>query len=148
MESSKYIALALIVVLSQLIQLVLFTTGYSFHNCIQSQFDHNGFNCINREQTNISALVDDLPNTTTFLNISKNQVLNISSGSLSHLKQLRNLRIDCNNLTSISNAFLNLSQLESLNLSSNQIGKIEPLAFRGLQKLTELELSKNSLQKF
>ncbi|XP_035262019.1 toll-like receptor 21 [Anguilla anguilla] len=144
MERSTSIALAIAIIF---IQLVLFAAAYSFQNCIENPANRSSFNCINRSQTNISALVQDLPGRATSLNISHNHVSHIPPRSMSHLWHLKNLRIDCNHLKKVStHAFLNLTQLKMLNLSSNNIETIEPLAFIDLQNLTELVLSKNSLQ--
>ncbi|XP_061111897.1 toll-like receptor 21 [Conger conger] len=141
---STIIALVVAIILGE--QLVLFTAAYSFQNCIESPTNCR-FNCINRGKANISALLQDLPGRATSLNISHNHLLHIPPGALSHLWNLKTLRIDCNDLRNVSShTFLNLTQLETLNLSINKIEIIKPSAFSGLLNLTKLVLSKNSLQ--
>ncbi|KAJ8289832.1 hypothetical protein GJAV_G00005840, partial [Gymnothorax javanicus] len=149
MKRSASIALVVAIISCEIIQLLLLTAAYSFQNCIESPTDRRCFNCINRGQTNISALVQDLPSRTTSLNISHNRILSVPPRAMSHLWNLKILRIDCNHLKNVrSHTFLNLTALETLNLSSNKIEKIEPLAFGGLKNLTELVLSQNSLKSF
>ncbi|XP_036394023.1 toll-like receptor 21 [Megalops cyprinoides] len=145
----RSIVLALAIVLGHLFQLPPPTVAYGFKNCIENPFNRYSFNCLHRQQRNISALVADLPDWATSLNISHNQVSHIPPGSFSHLQQLKTLKLDWNYLQNVSNyAFLNLGQLESLNLSTNKIKTLEPLAFSGLENLTELILSSNALWDF
>ncbi|XP_018587684.1 toll-like receptor 21 [Scleropages formosus] len=144
MARAKSIALALVVVLCQLI---LLTAGYAFRNCIEDPVQRKTFSCIYRRQSNISALVGDLPFWAETLNLSNNYLHTLPPHSFPHLHQLRILRIDHNHLQIINAfAFYNLGQLETLNLSSNEINHLPSSAFSGLLNLTELILSRNVLE--
>ena len=129
---------------SCLIQLIL---GYSFKNCIEvSLSHHSAFRCLNRYEQNIGAFVDDLPPTTTILNISYNNISKVPGFTFAQLQNLTHLQMDANNISEIDkDAFKNLHHLKSLNLSSNILPSLNPGIFENLYTLTELYMSDNKL---
>ncbi|KAM8869643.1 toll-like receptor 21 [Spinachia spinachia] len=123
-------------------------TGYSFKNCIEDSYSYrNSFNCINRKEKNMSAIIKDLPGTAINLTISYTFIVNIPDQSFVHLPNLTNLRIDHNHLTNIDEgAFRGLNKLKSLNVSFNNISQLNPSVFDNLNKLNFLSLTNNSLK--
>lgn len=123
-------------------------TGYSYNNCIEDPYSNGqSFNCIHRKDKNISAFVDDLPQSAINLTISVNPIWHIPKMSFVHLPNLQHLRLDDNVLSIIDGfAFQNLYQLKSLNLSLNHISEINPSLFEDLHNLTFLSLTNNKLK--
>ncbi|KAM9353510.1 toll-like receptor 21 [Symphorus nematophorus] len=123
-------------------------SGYSFNNCIEDTYSkRSSFKCINRKTKNLSAIIDDLPQSSIDLTISKTNVSHIPNRIFAHLPKLRHLRIDHNNLMHIDQfAFQNLTQLESLNVSFNNISQLHPSLFDDLHNLTFLSLTHNRLK--
>ncbi|KAF3692125.1 Toll-like receptor 13 Precursor [Channa argus] len=123
-------------------------SGYSFKNCIAEPYSRGTlFNCIRRKETNISAIIEDLPPSVVNLTITINPLRHIPSYSFVHLPNIQHLRIDHNHLRNISqSAFQYLHQLKSLNLSFNYISELSPDAFKDLHNLTFLSLTNNKLK--
>ncbi|KAL2084227.1 hypothetical protein ACEWY4_019745 [Coilia grayii] len=131
---------------SCLIQLIL---GYSYRNCIEiSKSNHSAFRCLHRNAKNITDFVDDLPHTTTTLNISHNTLSEIPLNfSFTRLQNLSHLSLDSNKISDIpSDIFRNLHHLESLNLSTNYLVSLNPGLFQSLNTLKQLILHDNKLQ--
>ncbi|XP_063055225.1 toll-like receptor 21 [Engraulis encrasicolus] len=133
---------------SCLIQSVL---GYSYMNCIDMSnvihCVHCEFRCLHRGTKNISDFVDDLPITTTTLNISHNNITaEIPDYIFSHLPNLTYLNLDSNNISNFSeDALRNLFQLKNLNLSANNLNSLKPGLFQDLVGLNQLILYDNNL---
>ncbi|KAG9337950.1 hypothetical protein JZ751_027444, partial [Albula glossodonta] len=96
----------------------------------------------------LQQIPSDLPSNITKLNLSHNAI-ELSEADIQTLKnfsQLTELHLDNNMLTTLpGHMFDNLSHLKILNVSSNNISRVEPLAFAGLANLEELDLSHNSI---
>ncbi|XP_037309119.2 toll-like receptor 21 [Pungitius pungitius] len=122
--------------------------GYSFKNCIEDSYSNRqSFNCINRKERNMSAMIEDLLPTALNLTISYTFIDHIPSQSFVHLPNLQNLRLDHNPLTSIDKgAFRGLKDLKSLNVSFNKILELNPSVFNNLNNLNYLSLTNNSLK--
>ncbi len=143
MGSLTYQLLSVTVVLGA-VQLI---SGYSFNNCIEDPYLNGYFNCINRKEKKISAVINDLPPSAINLTISLNHLQHIPNKCFAHLPNLQHLRVDNNNLNIIDqSAFQNLHQLKSLNLSINNISELKPSLFEDLHNLTVLLLTNNTLK--
>nr|QDE10502.1 toll-like receptor 21 [Lateolabrax maculatus] len=144
MASLTYQLLSITVVLGAA-QLI---SGYSFNNCIEEPYSKGQiFNCLNRKNKNMSAIISDLPPSAINLTISINHLWHIPNKSFVHLPKLQLLRLDQNNLRSIDQfAFQNLHQLKSLNMSNNNISELNPFLFKDLHNLTFLSLTNNKLK--
>ncbi|KAK2844809.1 hypothetical protein Q5P01_011468 [Channa striata] len=123
-------------------------SGYSFHNCIAEPYSRGTFfKCIHRNETDISAIIGDLPPSVVNLTITINPLWHIPSHSFVHLLKLQDLRIDHNHLSVIDqSAFQDLHQLKSLNLSFNNISELNTSVFEGLHNLSFLSLTHNKLK--
>nr|ADM34974.2 Toll-like receptor 21 [Epinephelus coioides]AEK49148.1 TLR21 [Epinephelus coioides] len=123
-------------------------SGYSFRNCIEDPYPYGqSFKCILRKESNLSALIGDLPQTAVNLTITINPVWHIPSMSFVNVTNLEYLRLDHNYLRKIDPfAFQNLTRLKSLNVSSNNISQLNPYVFKDLHNLTYLSLTNNSLK--
>lgn len=122
--------------------------GYSFHNCIEEKSSKGQtFKCIHRNQQNMSDIIGDLPQSTLNLTICINPIWHIPNRSFDHLRSLKYLRLDHNNLSVIDQfAFKGLHQLKSLNLSFNCISELNSSLFDDLHSLTFLSLTHNRLK--
>ncbi|XP_026226999.1 toll-like receptor 21 [Anabas testudineus] len=123
-------------------------SGYSFKNCIADAYSKGkSFTCIHRKQSNMSAIVNDLPHSAINLTISINPLSHIPNNSFVNLPNLQHLKIDHNHLMDINeHAFDKLYQLKSLNLSFNYISKLSPSVFNDLHNLTFLSLTNNTIK--
>lgn len=123
---------------------------YSFQNCIETSkgVQRKTFQCIHRRVKNLSALLEDLPETTINLTVAITPLTHIPKDSFAHLPHLQSLRMDHNyNLSVIESlAFHHLSELKSLNLSFNNISQLNADAFQDLGNLTFLSLTNNKLK--
>ncbi|GIZ00902.1 chaoptin [Caerostris extrusa] len=83
------------------------------------------------------------------LNLSRNNFLAVPTASLELIKgSLRYLDLSLNQIENISlDSFSSLNKLQALNLSSNYISFLHEQSFHGLNYLIELELSHNPLHK-
>ncbi|XP_078677212.1 uncharacterized protein LOC144913934 [Branchiostoma floridae x Branchiostoma belcheri] len=92
--------------------------------------------------------VDSFPNLLQLqnLNLEKNKITEIHSGTFSNLPQLLELSLSTNQISDIAaDAFANLHWLKKLDLSSNQITIIQSDIFANLQVLKELFLNFNNI---
>ncbi|XP_063055227.1 toll-like receptor 13 [Engraulis encrasicolus] len=147
--NSHFSMVTSLAIASCLIQSVL---GYSYKNCIEKsnvyhQCVHCEFRCFNRGTKNISDFVNDLPITTTTLNISHNNITTeIPDSTFSRLLNLTNLNLDSNNMSNFSKyAFRSLFHLRNLNLSANNLNSLKPGLFQDLARLDQLILYDNNL---
>ena len=79
------------------------------------------------------------------LYLSHNQIQNIQDGAFSGLISLKNLYLDNNNLTKLSNIFKGLTNLLYLHFEGNQIKQIQSGVFIVLGSLQDLYLSENEM---
>ncbi|VVC91816.1 unnamed protein product [Leptidea sinapis] len=80
------------------------------------------------------------------LDLSKNKISRISD-EISKLKNLKQLKLDCNLIQDIPNSLTNLKKLELLNVSSNKISSL-PQSFSYLTNLKQVYLSNNNFTHF
>ncbi|XP_042346730.1 toll-like receptor 21 [Plectropomus leopardus] len=146
MASLTYQLLSLTVVLSA----VRLVSGYSFHNCIEDANSYRkSFKCARRKESNLPAIIKDLPQSAVNLTITSNPMWHIPRMSFANLTNLQHLCIDHNHLRIIDQfAFHNLHQLKSLNLSFNNISELSTSVFNDLPSLTFLSLTNNTLKQF
>ncbi|XP_029306864.1 toll-like receptor 21 [Cottoperca gobio] len=143
MASLTHQLLSLTVVLGA-VQLI---SGYSYNNCIEDPNYNGRFNCIQRKEKNMAAIINDLPRSAINLTISFSSLSHIPGKSFVHLPNLQNLTIDQSQLKIIDPlAFQNLHQLKSLNMSFNFISQLNSSVFQDLHKLTFLSLTHNALE--
>nr|XP_033770245.1 toll-like receptor 13 [Geotrypetes seraphini]XP_033770246.1 toll-like receptor 13 [Geotrypetes seraphini] len=130
---------------------IFFLSGvesYGFRNCIRNYRNPSSYMCVQRFLQKVESAISDLPSDVLYLNISHNNITQLTQGSFSHLQELVLLRLDCNNLEMIyDGAFENLTSLRILNISFNRIANLSQGAFWGLGNLTLLLLQNNNLQK-
>lgn len=120
--------------------------GYSFRNCMEHK-KGQVFNCYNRKEENMTAIIDDLPSTAVNLSINTNHVPRILNNTFTRLPNLLLLSLDHNQIRDIEQlAFHNLTHLKSLNLSFNLISALSPSVFDDLGNLTFLSLARNKLK--
>ncbi|XP_030014615.1 toll-like receptor 21 [Sphaeramia orbicularis] len=123
-------------------------TSYSFKNCIEDpRAKGKNFTCINRGESNISAIVDDLPLSAFSIVIAINPISHIPNRAFENFLNLEHLKLDHNHISTIDEfAFRNLMKLRSLNLSCNYILELKPSLFEDLRNLTFLSLTNNRLK--
>ncbi|XP_030068510.1 toll-like receptor 13 [Microcaecilia unicolor] len=120
--------------------------SYGFRNCIRNYKNPNSYMCVQRFLQKVDSAVSDLPSDVLYLNVSHNNITQLTRGSFRHLQELVLLRLDFNNLEMIyDGAFENLTSLRTLNISSNTIANLSQGAFRGLGNLSLLLLQNNKL---
>ncbi|XP_029359805.1 toll-like receptor 21 [Echeneis naucrates] len=123
-------------------------SGYSYNNCIEDPYSNGtAFNCKNRKEVNMFAIVKDLPSSAINLTIFKTYAEYIPNYSFQNLTNLQLLKMDNNYLKTIDEfAFQNLHQLQTLNLSCNDISELKPSLFNDLHNLTNISLAYNKLK--
>ena len=83
----------------------------------------------------------------TEIDLSGNQITNLSSESFPQGSKWETLNLTNNRITIIRGAtFLNLKQLQDLSLTGNEISEIQSGAFRNLEQLRTLTLNGNPLR--
>ncbi|XP_024282783.1 leucine-rich repeats and immunoglobulin-like domains protein 1 [Oncorhynchus tshawytscha] len=87
----------------------------------------------------------DLPIQTVALNLGHNKLTAIDVGAFSNLPNLRELRLDHNELTSIPDLGPAVSQIASLYLHHNKIRTIDGRRMRDLISVETLDLSNNDI---
>ncbi|XP_078687183.1 uncharacterized protein LOC144919581 [Branchiostoma floridae x Branchiostoma belcheri] len=95
---------------------------------------------------NLATVPDNIPASTTYLSIGRNQIVTIENGKFQHLNKLTTLILNNNKINMIlSQTFAGLQNLKWLYLHYNNISVVEPGSFQHLQKLTDLHLHHNKL---
>ncbi|KAM9807273.1 toll-like receptor 21 [Syngnathus typhle] len=141
---------ALVYWLSCLALVLAVAAAYTFKNCIETRDGARnlGYKCIQRKETNISAIMDDLQGHVINLSIWGNSIPHIPDKAFTRFTDLQLLRLDSNNVSTIDAlAFSDLHQLRSLNLSFNNISQLSPSLFASLHNLTFLLLRGNRLKR-
>jgi Leucine-rich repeat (LRR) protein len=95
-----------------------------------AKIDENSFICL----TNLK-----------FLNLNKNCLISLYTNMFHGLKNLQVLNLSDNKISTIDDAFIELSSLISLNLSNNELTKINSKTIRNL-KIKELHLNNNLIE--
>uniref|UniRef100_A0AAQ4PNU9 Leucine rich repeats and immunoglobulin like domains 1 n=1 Tax=Gasterosteus aculeatus aculeatus TaxID=481459 RepID=A0AAQ4PNU9_GASAC len=104
--------------------------------------DGDSVDCSDRELT---AAPLDLPVRTVSLNLGRNKLTSIDVEAFDGLPNLRELRLDHNELTSIPDLGRAASRIVSLYLHHNMIGSIDGRRTRELSSVETLDLSNNDL---
>ncbi|XP_019646201.1 PREDICTED: toll-like receptor 13 [Branchiostoma belcheri] len=98
----------------------------------------------------LSQIPTDIPDSVIIVNLSWNNITNLSNHSFRGLRNLKSLDLSYNNLTTIERIdkvhIPGLDQLTYLDLSHNDITTIKQSAFRELSRLSFLDLSYNLVQ--
>ncbi|XP_022088658.1 toll-like receptor 4 [Acanthaster planci] len=93
---------------------------------------------------NLSLVPANLPPMVTAVDLSSNEILELTTRDFSALASLKVLNLSLNVLYRIgNNTFRSLVSLQSLDLSQNNIESLEYSAFTGLLELEDLDLSSN-----
>ncbi|XP_077432475.1 toll-like receptor 21 [Vanacampus margaritifer] len=132
-----------------LLALVLVAAAaYSYKDCIEvREWRKRYFKCSQWKETNMSAILDDLPADILNLTVLAKSVVHIPDNTFAKFKGLQGLRLDDNHLHTFDVlAFSGLNQLRSLNLSFNNISQLSPSLFSSLHNLTYLSLRGNQLK--
>ncbi|XP_071318192.1 toll-like receptor 13 [Trachinotus anak] len=120
--------------------------GFGFQGCSQNYPATNIMWCFNRNIANLSDVIRMMPDNITTINLCKNKIRVIPSGSFSQVLGLKNLDLSQNQLVSLKGGeFRGLDVLDCLNLTSNNISSIHSNAFEGLTRLRTLLLPYNIL---
>ncbi|KAF7653097.1 hypothetical protein LDENG_00087220 [Lucifuga dentata] len=120
--------------------------GFGFKGCSQNYPQTDVMWCFNQNIANLSDVLSMIPDNTTTINLSKNKIRSIPSGSFSHLLHLKYLDLSQNQLAALKGGeFKGLDLLDRLNLSCNNISRIDPNAFDGLTRLRLLLLMHNQI---
>lgn len=120
--------------------------SFGFRGCSQNYPATNIMWCYNRDIVNLTEVISMIPVNTTEINLSKNRITVIPSGSFSQVLGLKTLNLGQNQLVSLKGGeFSSLGILELLNLTSNNISSIHSNAFVGLTRLQTLLLPYNKL---
>ena len=98
------------------------------------------------QHAELTSVPEDLPETSTILNLSKNNLSTIFLFSFGNVPRLKELYLNSNNInTIIEGSFKNLSHLKSLDLSENSLEIVSSGTLVGLNNLENLSLSYNRL---
>lgn len=102
-------------------------------------------NCLGGE---IKDIPKNFPHEVKILDLSNNQITELSSQSFQELPSLTTLRMSGNRIIEISHrSFISLPSLMSLDLSNNPTVQIEDRAFEGLAKLRMLSITNTKITK-
>ncbi|XP_077983165.1 toll-like receptor 4 [Glandiceps talaboti] len=106
-------------------------------------YNYTYIDCTHRE---LYHLPNDLPPSTTHLELSYNTISNLSPDSFQGLGNLVDLRLNHSSISTLAeHVFSSLVKLEVLDLSSNQLTTLSSSTFSGLHNLQELYLFENNL---
>ena len=109
--------------------------------------DQNKLDCSNRGLIDIPKILDQ--NLTTTLDLSRNQISNITSSPFISLKILHQLYLQYNTISSLSSSsFYGLHTLECLDLEENMLSSLPMGIFQDLVRLTFLNLDHNLIASF
>nr|XP_032817071.1 toll-like receptor 13 [Petromyzon marinus] len=123
------------------------TLGFFLRKCIQDARFETSVACVDARITDARDAIADLHGSPRSLNLSRNEIAQLTSGGFKNLSRLVNLRLDRNRIRSIQpGAFEGLKSLLSLNLTGNDIVYLEADAFKGAEGLLELLLAGNTLK--
>ncbi|XP_053340085.1 leucine-rich repeats and immunoglobulin-like domains protein 1 [Clarias gariepinus] len=98
--------------------------------------------CSQRKLTDIPR---DLPNRTVYLNLSHNMLTEVDTDILSNLPNLKEVRLDHNELTSIPEFGSASPAIVTLHLHHNKISSVQGSRLRNLTHLETLDLSNNDI---
>ncbi|XP_051274354.1 toll-like receptor 13 [Dicentrarchus labrax] len=123
--------------------------GFGFKGCSQNYPMTTTMWCFNQNIANLSDVISMLPDNITTINLSKNKIRVIPSGSFSRVFGLKSLDLSQNQLVSLKGGeFRGLDVLDFLNLTCNNILHIHSNGFDGLPRLKILLLTHNMLSTF
>ncbi|XP_030632873.1 LOW QUALITY PROTEIN: leucine-rich repeats and immunoglobulin-like domains protein 1 [Chanos chanos] len=137
--SVSYYIFYLVVSLELLINYGLSSDIPCPHNCTCSV---DTVDCSNLYLTDIP---EDLPIRTVYLNLSHNKLTAVDSNLFSQLPNLREVRLDHNELSSIPSFGEHSSGIVSLYLHHNKIRSVDGTQLKGLTSLETLDLSNNDI---
>ncbi|XP_034042362.1 chondroadherin-like protein [Thalassophryne amazonica] len=101
---------------------------------------------VNCSDRSVVTALDNFPVNTEYLDMSRNLLTTLPSGSFGPLWGLKVLLLRENNITSVADgAFVKLNSLRKLDLSQNQLSALGDGFSLGLDSLTELVLAHNHL---
>nr|USC27898.1 toll-like receptor 22 [Sebastiscus marmoratus] len=96
---------------------------------------------------NLSAVPQDIPSKTKFLDLSENKIQKIQKSDFKILPVLTQLDLKRNYISDIyTGGFANLIALKTLNLNNNRLVKLVDDVFEGLSSLTQLMITKNRIK--
>ena len=107
--------------------------------------DNGIANCLG---TGIRDIPRNFPNTITTMELSGNQLTELSSSSFQELTSLQTLRISGNGISEVMDrSFISLPSLMSIDLSNNPIVYIHDKAFEGLTHLRLLSITSTKIRR-
>ncbi|XP_070559714.1 chondroadherin-like protein [Ptychodera flava] len=103
-------------------------------------------NKVDCRSQSLTAIPEDIPSTTTILDLSDNNLDAIPSRAFQELSSLLTLHLSYNNIQDLANdTFKGLQNLSALQLRGNKLSKLPEDVFRDLMNLRTLQLKKNTL---
>uniref|UniRef100_A0A1B0D309 Uncharacterized protein n=1 Tax=Phlebotomus papatasi TaxID=29031 RepID=A0A1B0D309_PHLPP len=98
-------------------------------------------------QRNLTQIPENLPQNTSFIDLSHNSITTLHIDDFSNATHLRDIRLHDNQIGSIDKmAFAQLDRLDSVDLSYNQLKHIVPDTFAHSLHVTKVNLSGNPLE--
>uniref|UniRef100_H3AY93 TIR domain-containing protein n=2 Tax=Latimeria chalumnae TaxID=7897 RepID=H3AY93_LATCH len=120
--------------------------AYGFRKCAQYEYNLSHVICIRKNIVNLIKAIEDLPRSTTHLNLTQNEIKQLLPASFVNLSALVDLRIQWNKISNISEGtFSGLGNLSLLNLVENHITRLNSSIFKGLVNLQTLLLNHNKI---
>ena len=103
-------------------------------------------NIVRCQHAELTFIPEDLPESSTILDLSKNNLSTIFLFSFGNVPRLKELYLNSNNIhTIIEGSFKNLSHLKSLDISENSLEIVSSRTFEGLNSLVNMSLAYNRL---
>ncbi|XP_069493272.1 toll-like receptor 13 [Ambystoma mexicanum] len=125
---------------------ILLLEAYGFSKCVLVFRETVGANCTGQNIIKLTTAIHRLPNRTSWLDASFNNIETLEKGVFSHLDRLLELRLANNKIHVIQKgAFQHLEGLHFLDLSSNLILSLDHLDLTELLGLRVLHISKNDI---
>ncbi|XP_075045913.1 uncharacterized protein LOC142106801 [Mixophyes fleayi] len=136
----------IIVLLTVILYIAPPIVAFGYAKCVLTYENTRYVNCIEQGIVNLAESIQHLPNTTQWLNISRNNVAIVEHGAFSHMPNLVELQLSRNKICTIqSGAFHNLRNLQFLDLSHNSIQSFVNLDMNDLANLRILSIGDNNI---
>nr|QDE10500.1 toll-like receptor 13-3 [Lateolabrax maculatus] len=120
--------------------------AFSLKNCTIVYSENADNLWVTCKEHELAALPDDIPRNATSLDLSSNQIVNITGTDLRCLSKLISLQVQYNLISHIDDgAFADLVELRLLDMDANKLINLTDNMFQGLSKLVTLSLYNNQI---